>query len=157
MAAGYLGQVVRLATVEDAADVARLMIGFRNWSGRDEPGDAAFHAGVRRLLADPNTDTLIAGDPPTGVCQLRYRYALWTASEDCCLEDIFIDEEARGSGMGRALVEAAFERARERGCARMVLDVNEANAAALRLYESLGFEAGSDPRGGRNLFMRRRL
>jgi ribosomal protein S18 acetylase RimI-like enzyme len=149
-------QVIRLATPEDAADVARLMIGFRNWWQRDQPDDAAFEAGVRRLLADPDTDFLLAGDPATAVCQLRYRHALWTDSDDCCLEDIFVEEEARGSGVGRALVEAAFERARERGCARMVLDVNEANAGALRLYESMGFET-SDPPGGRSLFMRRRL
>jgi ribosomal protein S18 acetylase RimI-like enzyme len=133
------------------------MIGFRNWWQRDEPDDAAFEAGVRRLLADPNTDFLLAGEPAAAVCQLRYRYAVWTASEDCSLEDIFVEEEARGSGVGRALVEAAFDRARERGCARMELDVNEANAAALRLYESMGFEAWSDPPGGRNLLMRRRL
>ena len=111
------------------------------------------------LLIRPATDTdfLLAGDPPAGVCQLRYRYAIWTESEDCWLEDIFVEASARGSGVGRALVEAAFERARERGCARMELDVNEANPAALRLYESLGFEAWSDPPGGRNLLMRRRL
>jgi len=133
------------------------MIGFRNWWQRDEPDDAAFEAGVRRLLGDPNTDFLLAGAPPAGVCQLRYRYAVWTASEDCLLEDIFVEAEARGTGLGKALVEAAFERARERGCARMELDVNEANAAALTLYESLGFEAWSDPPGGRNLLMRRRL
>jgi ribosomal protein S18 acetylase RimI-like enzyme len=149
--------VIRLATQQDAADVARLMIGFRDWWHRDEPSDAVFHTGVTRLLTDPNTDFLLAGDPATGVCQLRYRYAVWTESEDCWLEDIFVEAEARGSGVGRALVEAAFERARERGCARVELDVNEANPAALRLYESLGFEAWSDPPGGRNLLMRRRL
>jgi ribosomal protein S18 acetylase RimI-like enzyme len=149
--------LIRVATEDDAADVARLMIGFRNWWQCDDPDDAAFEAGVRRLLADPNTDFLLAGDPATGVCQLRYRYAVWTESEDCHLEDIFVEAEARGSGVGRALVEAAFERARERGCARMELDVNEANPAALSLYESLGFESWSDPPGGRTLLMRRRL
>jgi ribosomal protein S18 acetylase RimI-like enzyme len=146
-----------VATENDAQDVARLMIDFRDWWQREEPSDAVFEAGVRRLLSDPNTDFLLAGDPAVGVCQLRYRYAIWTESEDCWLEDIFVAGEARGSGTGRALVEAAFERARERGCARVELDVNEANPAALGLYESLGFEAWSDPPGGRNLLMRRRL
>jgi ribosomal protein S18 acetylase RimI-like enzyme len=153
----HLAPVIRRATQEDAAEVVRLMIGFRDWWQRDEPDDSAFERGVERLLTDPNTDFLLAGDPPAGVCQLRYRYGIWMESEDCWLEDIFIEEEARGSGLGRALMEAAFERARERGCARMELDVNEANPQALRLYESLGFEACSDPPGGRNLLMRRRL
>jgi ribosomal protein S18 acetylase RimI-like enzyme len=149
--------MVRLATEKDAAEVARLMIGFRDWWSRTKPSDAAFDAGVRRLLSDPNTDFLLAGDPPAGVCQLRYRFGIWSESDDCWLEDIFVEAGARGTGMGRALVEAAFERARERGCARIELDVNEANPAALALYESLGFEAWADPPGGRNLLMRRRL
>ena len=102
-ARGITLSVIRLATSHDAADVARLMIGFRDWWSRTEPPDAAFEAGVRRLLADPNTDFLLAGDPPAGVCQLRYRYAIWTESDDCWLEDIFVEEEARGSGMGREL------------------------------------------------------
>jgi ribosomal protein S18 acetylase RimI-like enzyme len=54
-------------------------------------------------------------------------------------------------------VEASFDRARERGCARIELDANEANAAAVELYRSLGFESWSDPPGGNNLLMRRRL
>ena len=149
--------MVRLATPEDAAEVARLMIGFRDWWSRTEPPDAAFEAGVPRVLADPNSDFLIAGEPPAGVCQLRYRYSIWTESVDCWLEDIFVEDEARGSGMGRALMEAAFERARARGCRRMELDVNEANPAAMALYDSLGFSSWSDPPGGRNLLMRRRL
>jgi ribosomal protein S18 acetylase RimI-like enzyme len=152
-----LTSMARLATEEDAAEVARLMIGFRDWWHRSEPPDPAFHAGVGRVLADPNAEFLLAGDPPAGVCQLRYRYAIWTESQDCWLEDIYVEESARGAGLGRELVEAAFERARARGCRRIELDVNEANAGALRLYESLGFEAWSDPPGGRNLLMRRRL
>jgi ribosomal protein S18 acetylase RimI-like enzyme len=149
--------VVRVATEEDAAEVARLMIGFRDWWQRSEPDDAAFHEGVSRVLADPNADFLLAGDPPAGVCQLRYRISVWTESQDCWLEDIYVEEAARGAGLGRELMEAAFARARERGCRRMELDVNEANAGAVRLYESLGFESWSDPPGGRNLLMRRRL
>ena len=149
--------MVRLATPEDAAEVARLMIGFRDWWSRTEPPDAAIEAGVPRVLADPNSDFLIAGEPPAGVCQLRYRYSIWTESVDCWLEDIFVEDEARGSGMGRALMEAALERARARGCRRMELDVNEANPAAMALYDSLGFSSWSDPPGGRNLLMRRRL
>ena len=133
------------------------MIGFRDWWGREQPSDASFEAGVRRLLADPNTEFLLGGEPAAGVCQLRYRYGLWHDGEDCWLEDLFVEETARGSGLGRALVEAAIGRARERGCARVELDVNEANPAALALYESLGFESWSDPPGGRSLLMRRRL
>jgi len=149
--------LVRLATADDAADVARLMTGFRDWQGRSEPDDATIAATVGRLLADPNTDFLLAGEPAAGVCQLRYRLSVWTGTEDCCLEDLFVDASARGSGSGRALVDAALGRARERGCTRMDLDANEANAPALALYRSVGFDSWSKAAGGNDLFMRLRL
>jgi ribosomal protein S18 acetylase RimI-like enzyme len=149
--------VIRLAREDDTADVARLISAFRDWQGRDAPSDESIAATVRRLLADPNTDYLLGGDPPAGVCQLRYRLSVWTGTEDCCLEDLFVDAAARGSGVGRALVDAAIARARERGCARMELDANEANAPALALYRSTGFESWSDAAGGNDLFMRLRL
>ena len=148
------------ATDADAADVARLLGEFRDWWGYPGPSDASFRAGVERLLADPNTAYLLgaSGDGPAdGVCQLRFRYGLWHESEDCWFEDLYVSESARRSGLGRALVEAACDHARERGCGRIQLDVNEANPAAVGLYESLGFSSWADPPGGRNLFMGRRL
>ena len=149
--------MVRLATDDDAADVARLMIGFRDWQGKSEPADDVIEATVRRLLADPNTEYLLAGDPAIGVCQLRFRLSVWTGTDDCCLEDLFVDADVRGSGLGRELVEAALERAREHGCVRIVLDANETNAPALALYRSFGFDSWSSAAGGNDLFMRLRL
>ena len=149
--------VVRLATSEDAADVARLIAAFRDWQGRQEPSDASIEASVRRLLADPDTEYLLAGDPPAGVLQLRFRHSVWTGTDDAHLEDLFVEESARGSGLGRALVDAALARARERGCARIELDANETNEPAVALYESVGFSSWSDPPAGHNRLMRLRL
>jgi len=149
--------MVRVATPDDAADVARLMIGFRDWQGRSEPDDAAMEATARRLLADPNAEFLLAGSPSAGVCQLRYRLSIWTSVDDCCLEDLFVEDAARGSGLGRELVEAAVDRARRRGCARMELDADEANAPAVALYRSFGFDSRSKAADGHDLFMRLRL
>ena len=64
-------------------------------------------------------------------------------------------EAARGAGLGRALTEAVLQRARDRGCARVELDVNIENPAALALYRSLGFETGKI--GGKDVLMRRKL
>jgi ribosomal protein S18 acetylase RimI-like enzyme len=149
--------LVRLATLADLDHVARLMAGFRDWQGRTEPNDASIRATAERLLADPDADFLLGGDPPAGVCQLRYRLSIWTGVEDCCLEDLFVDDSARGSGLGRALLDAALERARERGCARVELDANEANGPALALYRSVGFDSRSKRADGHDLFMRLRL
>src|SRR5918999_2131017 len=105
----------------------------------------------RVLLAAPGD-----GAPPAGVCQLRYRLSVWTGADDCWLEDLYVDESARGTGLGRALVEAAVEKAAARGCLRMELDVNGQNAAAIAFYERLGFTPEPKP-PGRTLFVSRKL
>jgi len=132
-------------------------VAFREWMGRDSPSEKSLRAGVTRLLADPATEYLLgaveAGGQPAGVCQLRFRYGIWHAATDCWLEDLYVADKARRSGLGRALVRAAAGRARERGCARVELDVSESNPAALALYEDLGFATGKDP-GSRDLLMR---
>ena len=130
----------RLATPDDAAEVARLLAAFRSWYGSDQPDDASFRRSADRLIADPQTEYLLGGeDPPVAVAQLRYRWSIWTEAEDCWLEDLYVEEAARGTGLGRAMVQAAIGRARERGCRRIELDVDDANHPARALYESLGF------------------
>ena len=60
--------------------------------------------------------------------------------------------------MGRALVGAAIERARERGAKRMELDTNERNAGAIALYESFGFSTtNASYEGARDLYFRLHL
>jgi ribosomal protein S18 acetylase RimI-like enzyme len=145
----------------EAETVARLLVAFRNHLGIDWPSENAFLAGVERLIEDPGARFLLgapdADSPPAGVAQVRFRFGIWWAADDCLLEDLFVAESARGSGLGRALVDAVIEQARARGCRRIELDVNDNNAAALALYRSVGF-GNDDPRyGGGNLFMRLHL
>ena len=136
-----------LAGPDEADDVARLLIGFRDWYGRSDPPDETFHSGVERLIAEPDTEYLLAAadGEPGGVCQLRYRYGVWMAAEDCWLEDLFVRDADRRRGLGEALVEGAVERARARGCGRIELDVSESNRGAWALYERMGFSADYKP------------
>jgi GNAT superfamily N-acetyltransferase len=151
---------VWVADAEDAGRVAALMAGFRDHMDRDTPADDEIRASVDTLLSDPATEYLLAAPDgqgePAGICQLRYRLAIWTGTHDCWLEDLFVERAARRTGLGRALVTAALERARARGCRRIELDVNEQNEGALRFYESLGFTTEPKP-PGRTLFVSRRL
>jgi GNAT superfamily N-acetyltransferase len=91
-----------------------------------------------------------------GVAQVRFRWSIWTSAPDCWLEDLFVRESARGAGLGRALVDAAIDLARDRGCKRIELDVNEDNTAALALYRACGFTLEPKP-PGRTLFLGRPL
>ncbi|MCY3576412.1 MAG: GNAT family N-acetyltransferase [bacterium] len=55
------------------------------------------------------------------------------------IEDVVVDEQSRGQGVGRALNEAAIELARETGAVTVDLTSRPSREAANRLYLSLGF------------------
>jgi ribosomal protein S18 acetylase RimI-like enzyme len=150
---------IRVAEPGDSATVATLIAGFRDYYGESEPPDATIERVVEALLGDQRTEFLLAGEPPLAVAQLRFRPSVWTGVDDAWLEDLFVQPAERGGGVGRALADACVQRARERGCKRIQLDANERNAAAVSLYESLGFRARSPGRwdDGRNLYYTKRL
>lgn len=85
---------------------------------------------------DHHLFTAYAGADPIG--------ALWVfvSAErgDAFIYDIAVDEEHRGRGLGRALLEAAEQWSRERGLSSVSLHVFGANEVARRLYESSGYE-----------------
>jgi ribosomal protein S18 acetylase RimI-like enzyme len=150
-----------LAGPDEAEPVADLLVQFRDHMGRDWPSANAFLASVERLMEDPGTEYLLAAadddSPPAGVCQLRYRFGVWLAGVDCWLEDIYVTEAARGAGLGAALMELAIERARARDAKRIELDVSDANAQAIALYERFGLRSGKYAGGSREVVMGLRL
>jgi ribosomal protein S18 acetylase RimI-like enzyme len=144
------------AAPDDAAIVAALLGGFRDHLGYDFPSDESLLGSVERIIGRDDAEYLLAGeDEAQAVVQVRYRWSVWWDAEDCWLEDLYVRDDARGKGLGRALTEAVLERARRRGCRRVELDVNSENPPALALYRSLGFDTGKT--GGQDILMRRRL
>lgn len=60
----------------------------------------------------------------------------------CYLQDLYTHERARGCGVGRALIEAVCERARESGSPRVYWQTHETNARARRLYDTVAERSG---------------
>ncbi|RUL74943.1 GNAT family N-acetyltransferase [Dyella choica] len=60
----------------------------------------------------------------------------------CYLQDLFTEDSARGSGIGRALIEAVYQAASETGCRRVYWQTHESNAAAMLLYDQLAEKSG---------------
>jgi GNAT superfamily N-acetyltransferase len=60
----------------------------------------------------------------------------------CYLQDLYTVETARGQGVGRALIEALYERARGAGLSRVYWLTHESNAAARKLYDQVAERSG---------------
>jgi ribosomal protein S18 acetylase RimI-like enzyme len=56
------------------------------------------------------------------------------------VEDVCVDEQFRGQGIGRAMMDFAMELARQHGCYKLALSSNAAREGAHAFYRSLGFE-----------------
>jgi GNAT superfamily N-acetyltransferase len=60
----------------------------------------------------------------------------------CYLQDLFTDESARGRGVGRALIEAVYQRARVAGSLRVYWQTHETNLTAMTLYNKVAERSG---------------
>ena len=149
-----------VAGYQEAESVARLLVAFRDWMGKDWPSANAFLASVERLSEDPKTEYLLAtpddDSPPTGVCQLRFRHSVWTASDAAGSRTCSSSTSRAGRALGSALIELALDRARARGCRRIELDTNQDNPA-VALYERFGFSSSYKTPDSLDLFLGRRL
>jgi GNAT superfamily N-acetyltransferase len=97
---------------------------------------------LQRLLADPDVTLLIArdGDEIVGsTTVVVYTTPFWIKAR---IDEVVVDESARGQRVGERLVEAALDVARKRGAqiAELQSARTPAREAAHRLYERLGFQ-----------------
>lgn len=60
----------------------------------------------------------------------------------CYLQDLFTQETQRGQGIGRALIEAVYERAKIAGSTRVYWQTHETNLAAMKLYDQIAERSG---------------
>ncbi len=97
----------------------------------------------RRFLA-PSEDGMLlgarAGSGFAGYACLYWHFSSLSAMETVLMNDLFVAEPARGRGVGRALIEASAEVARERGAASLEWATAPSNVTAQRLYDSTGAE-----------------
>jgi ribosomal protein S18 acetylase RimI-like enzyme len=149
---------VRLAGSGDAADIGRLLHDFNTEFGDHTPGPEAVAKRIGELLESGDVTVLLGGDGPDGLALMRFRPSLWSETLDCYLEELYVVPHRRGQGLGRALMEAAMDVAREKGAGYMDLGTAETDTAARALYEKLGFDNHEGkPDGAVNYFYERQL
>ena len=100
------------------------------------------------LLEDPDAPILVAQDvrgEALGYAMLQVKtvrgdHPVLRPRTFLFVEDLCVDEAARGLGAGRLLLQAVRELAKSRGIEKIELNVWECNEGALKFYERLGFQ-----------------
>lgn len=87
------------------------------------------------LVADLEGETI-------GLVQCVMHPATWAIGPYCYLEDLYVAPQARGTGAGRALIEAVYARADAMGAARVYWLTHEGNTTARQLYDRVAQHLG---------------
>jgi GNAT superfamily N-acetyltransferase len=77
-----------------------------------------------------------------GIVHYLFHRSTTMIGPNCYLQDLFTDPEARGAGIGRALIEGVYERARTAGSTRVYWQTHETNKTAMRLYDQVATNGG---------------
>lgn len=135
--------VIRAAT---AGDVPLLLTLIRALADYEKLGDevVASEASLHEHLfgARPYAEALIAEIDGSGVgfALFFHNFSTFLGQPGIYLEDLFVQPEHRGMGIGKRLLKAVARVGVERGCGRFEWTVLDWNEPAIRFYESLGAE-----------------
>jgi ribosomal protein S18 acetylase RimI-like enzyme len=128
-------------------------------NGRDLSEDVR-NVLIERLRAHPTTLIFLAlsDDEPVGIVTCFVGFSTFAGRPLLNVHDLHVVRAHRRRGIARALLDAVESRARELGCCKLTLEVQENNREALRLYGSFGFVDGRyEPEAGTVLFREKKL
>jgi GNAT superfamily N-acetyltransferase len=77
-----------------------------------------------------------------GVVHFLFHRTTISIQPTCYLQDLFTIESARGKGVGRALIQEVYRRAKDAGCSRVYWQTHETNATAMKLYDKVADKSG---------------
>ena len=75
-----------------------------------------------------------------GICTCFYAYSTFLAKPLLNIHDLYVEESARGKGVGTQLLQALEEMARKKKCGKITLEVRKDNLNARDLYKGQGFQ-----------------
>ncbi len=82
------------------------------------------------------------GDKLIGFTHYLFQRSTWLINSQCYLQDLYVAEAVRGGGVGRALIAAVVDAAKEAGAARVFWNTHETNTVARRLYDAVAERSG---------------
>ena len=140
--------IIRPIARDDHARWLPLWDGYNAFYGR--AGDTALDPAVTAMTwarifdAYEPVHGLVAerGGALLGLTHYLFHRSTKAIEPSCYLQDLFTTVEARGQGVGRALIEAVYEAARLAGATRVYWQTHETNVTAMRLYDQMAEKSG---------------
>jgi len=139
---------IRPVRKDDFPAWLKLWEGYNAFYGRS--GETALPSEVTRMTWSRFFDAyepmhaLVAEEAGTllGLVHFLYHRSTTDIAPICYLQDLFTAPEARGKGIGRALILGVYERAKSAGAPEVYWLTHETNAVAMKLYNSVAEKPG---------------
>jgi GNAT superfamily N-acetyltransferase len=136
--------VIRPAAAGDFARWLPLWTGYNTFYKRTLPDTVTRTTWARLLDPAEAMHALVAEQDGALLGLVHYLFHRATAmvEDTCYLADLFTNQKARGKGVGRKLIEAVYEAARQASCSRVYWQTHETNAVAQVLYNEVAERSG---------------
>ena len=129
---------IRPLRAEDEAEWRRLWTGYLEFYESSVP-EEVYRTTFARLLGDDPQDYhgLVAeqGGKPIGLTHYLFHRHCWRVENVIYLQDLYVDPLARGTGAGRALIEAVYAAGDAAGCPGVYWMTQDFNETARKLYD----------------------
>ncbi|MHA7881465.1 MAG: GNAT family N-acetyltransferase [Saccharospirillum sp.] len=138
------GAVLRPATIDDTPTIFRFI---QELADYEKMSDAvkATHDQLRTTLfgEHPYAEVIIAewDEQPVGMALFFHNYSTFLGKPGIHLEDLYVQPDMRGKGVGKALITYLAQLTLERGFERLEWQVLDWNEPARQFYRSLGARA----------------
>jgi len=132
---------IRAAEPRDLADIVRLIGRLAEFEHLEHLMQATPEKLAPHLFGPrPAAEALVvdSGEQVVGFALFFTNFSTFLAKPGLYLEDLFVEPELRGRGIGQALLTRLAELAAERGCGRFEWSVLDWNVNAIRFYERMG-------------------
>jgi GNAT superfamily N-acetyltransferase len=132
---------VRAARPDDVPTIARLIRGLAAYEHLEHLVEVTERSLHEHLFgAQRYCEVLMGqlGDRPVGFALFFHNYSTFLGKPGLYLEDLFVEPEARGHGVGTALLRSLARIALERGCGRLEWAVLDWNLPSISFYRKLG-------------------
>jgi len=133
--------IVRPAIPGDLPDILRMIVALARYEREEDKVEATVET-LRATLFGPQprvfAHVALLDGAAVGLAVWFFNYSTWTGKPGVYLEDLFVDDAARGAGVGRALFRALASEVRAAGGARIDWGVLDWNDPAMAFYRAIG-------------------